>query len=254
MKSLDFEGRYYRMYPKDHFLGYAYETVSLDPASTAFVLVDVYGLGFSEEDFDGHACPSLMGSFMFEKEKDIVCNHIKPALEAARSAGLPVIYISNSGPRIHIKGSELYKQLKRSFDIELDELFKEDNVDPLEYMYGENSFLKISKVLTPRPNEYFIRKYYYSGFYETRLDSLLRDLGVKSLVYVGFAADCCLHATMVDGLNRNYETILLRDCTLAVETPEEAESLVLTNRMIHWAEYYLGRTATAADFAKACAV
>lgn len=254
MKKLEFEGRYYRMYPPERFDGYVYEKICVDLERTAFVLVDVYGLGFSEEDSAlAHDHPSLSNNKLFEMEKKIICQHIKPALDAARSVHLPIIYISNSGPRIYIKNSEIAKQMKRTINQDFEELFREDNVDPFEYHYGKgNTFLKHSKIIEPREGDYYIRKYYYSGFYETRLDSLLRNLDIKTIVYVGFSADCCLHSTMIDGLNRNYETILLRDCTLAVEIPGEDKELYFTERIVKWAECFLGRTATSEDFIEAC--
>jgi len=47
MKDLQLSGRYYRMYPPEEYLGHAEEELVLPLDKTAFMLVDVYGLGYS---------------------------------------------------------------------------------------------------------------------------------------------------------------------------------------------------------------
>lgn len=254
MPHIELNLRHYRAYPQRDFLGHITETVEIDVDKTAFVLVDVYGLGFSEEDATPHPRSSL-DSWTVDQEKTVNVERIKPSLDAARALGLPVIYVSNSAPRIALSKSEFAKQLKRSLDIVFEELCAEDNIDPREYYYGESQFLKHSKLLEPQESDYYIRKLYYSGFKDTHLDALLRDLDVKTLVFVGYAADVCLHSTMIDALNLNYEVILLRDCTLScVETlPQETEGTYgFTERMVLWSEIYVGRSTTSVDFIRAC--
>ena len=46
MQRLALPVRYYRMYPPEAYLGYAEELLSLPLSETAFMLVDVYGLGY----------------------------------------------------------------------------------------------------------------------------------------------------------------------------------------------------------------
>jgi len=108
--------------------------------------------------------------------------------------------------------------------------------------------VEISKLLAPQVGDYFVRKHAYSGFFETRLDSLLRNLRVETIVFVGFSLDVCLMCTMLDALNLNYEVVLLRDCTLASDLPDEAASLAFTRRMVTWAEMVVGRTTTSVEF------
>ena len=254
MSRISLNLRHYRAYPQRDFIGHATETVEIDTASTAFVLVDVYGLGFSEDDAAAHP-RSALDSWTVDQEKTVNVERIKPSLDAARSLGLPIIYVSNSAPRIALSKSEFAKQLKRSLDIVFEELCEEDTVDPREYHYGPSQFLKYSKILEPQASDYFIRKLYYSGFKDTRLDALLRDLGVKTLVFVGYAADVCLHCTMIDALNLNYEVIFLRDCTLSsVESlPGEVRGTYgFTERIVLWSEVYVGRSTTSVEFIQGC--
>lgn len=254
MSRLQLPLRHYRAYPQRDFLGHACESVEFDTSKMAFVVVDVYGLGYSDEDDIPHQ-RSASDFWTVDQEKRVNEERIKPALDAARVLGLPIIYVSNSAPRIALHNNELIKQLKRSIDFDWEVNCAEDTIDPLEYHHGPSKFLKYSKILEPQPQDYFIRKLYYSGFKDTRMDTLLRDLNVKTLVFVGFAADVCLHCTMIDALNLNYEVILLRDCTLSgieAVAGEKPGTYGFTERMVIWSEIYVGRSTTSEDFIRAC--
>jgi len=133
-----------------------------------------------------------------------------------------------------------------------DELYAEDDIDPKEYHYGPSDVLKYSKVIAPQEGDYYIRKHAHSGFFDTRLDTLLRTLGVKTLFYVGFALDMCLGTTMIDALWRNYRVMLLRDCTYAIEIFEVDALGSWTNRWLLYVECAVGYTLTSQDFIKAC--
>jgi nicotinamidase-related amidase len=254
MGTLDLPLRYYRAYPQRQFLGHAVEQIAINPDRAAFVLVDVYGLGFSPEDQTPHPLSALT-SWTAEQEKEVTVGRIKPALDAARLAGLPVVYVCNSAPKIALARSEFAKQLKRAFDMDIEELLAEDTVDPRQYHYGPSTFLKHSKLIEPQPGDYYVRKLYASGFQDTHLDKLLRHLDVKTLIFAGYAADVCLLCTMIDAMNLNYEVILLRDCTLAdiERLPGEPETCMgFTERMVLWVEMNVGRSTTSQAFVHAC--
>jgi nicotinamidase-related amidase len=131
-------------------------------------------------------------------------------------------------------------------------MFAEDEIDPKEYHHGTSDHVKISRLLRPRPGEYFVRKHVYSGFVGTRLDLLLRYLDIKTLFCVGFSADACLFTTVVDALWHDYAVILLRDCTLANEMPEEEATLAFTQRMVKLMESLYCVSITSQEFVAAC--
>ena len=89
--------------------------------------------------------------------------------------------------------------------------------------------------------------------FETRLDSVLRNLGVETLLCVGFVADVCLRFTLSDAVFRGYRSIFFRDCTLATEFPDELDKLAHTKRTITWIESFLAPSALSSDFIKAAA-
>lgn len=69
------------------------------------------------------------------------------------------------------------------------------------------------------PADIQIDKYRMSGFWDTPLDSILRNLGRTTLLLGGVNADQCVLATLQDANFLGYDCILLRDCT-ATTSPD----------------------------------
>lgn len=63
-----------------------------------------------------------------------------------------------------------------------------------------------------RPEDLHIDKYRMSGFIDTPLDSILRNLRVEHLFFAGVNIDQCVMATLQDAVNAGYDSILLEDC------------------------------------------
>ncbi|PSB06232.1 isochorismatase [filamentous cyanobacterium CCP2] len=63
------------------------------------------------------------------------------------------------------------------------------------------------------PIDIQVDKYRMSGFWDTPLDSILRNLGKTTLFFAGVNADQCVMATLQDANFLGYDCILLRDCT-----------------------------------------
>lgn len=67
--------------------------------------------------------------------------------------------------------------------------------------------------LEPLPDDIQIDKYRMSGFWDTALDSILRNLGKTTLFFAGVNADQCVMATLQDANFLGYDCILIKDCT-----------------------------------------
>jgi nicotinamidase-related amidase len=238
-KTLSLPCRYYRMYPQGRPLGYATEDVSLNLAETAFLIVDVYGLGFDDDgqlaDVDEYYRQSVCAN------RDIVVDRIRPAKLAAKALGLPVVYLSNYLAPSTTAENEWRRMSMRTADIDVLEAWREPN-----------DVLRHSKVIAPDPDDYLIKKQHYSGFFETHLESLLKELGARTLVTVGFDAQICLRGTVTDALYRDYRVIVLRDCIATNEFPETEEGQWSNFLAVRFIETCVGYTATAEDFIRAC--
>jgi len=247
-EELRIKGRYYRMFPPGAFLGFAEKDLVLDLTETAVVVVDIYGPeGGSNRSYSG-----MLSDHSASESGTVIRECIAPVLEAARSVGLPVIYLANSAPRIALHESAYWENKWDTQHVDVDDLYCEDRVDPREYFYGDSDVLKYNQYSEPKVGDYFVRKHTHSGFFDTRLDSLLRNLRVRTLVCVGFALDMCLGATMIDALWRNYRVLLLRDCTYAIELPGIDQPGAWTSRWITYVECAIGYTAEGDAFVTEC--
>lgn len=227
-----------------------FETLSLAAPQTALLLVDIYYDDQQRGDWGDPADPFVRHFLQMEER-------IAPALEAARAAGLAVFYAMNSAPRIALERSAFGAHFARcwSKDGSLETFnreFAEGGVDPREYHPGPEEPLKVPARLAPHEGEFYIRKHVYSAFFDSRLDTALRNLGIRTLVCAGLWANVCMAATALDALYRNYAVIWLRDGTLAGEAKEGVESLENTARWIAWFEEVAGYTVTSQEFAAAC--
>jgi nicotinamidase-related amidase len=239
--DLQLPGRYYRMYPPEAYLGHAEENLELALDTTAFLLIDVYGLGYSSGEPEPER-PALFYAGSTEVERRVMTDSIKPSLEAARRIGLPIVYANNANLTVAAQHSEFGSLLVRTHGLTVEERWERD---PAEFRF--------SKLVEPRPGEYIVHKQMYSGFFETCLESLLRNLRIRNLVVVGFAANACVQATLNDALYRNYRVVLLRDCTAAMEYHDTIEEQTVTRSVIRHVEAFLGYTSTSQDFIRSCA-
>jgi len=67
--------------------------------------------------------------------------------------------------------------------------------------------------LTPLPADIRVDKYRMSGFWDTPLDSILKNLGRTTLFFAGVNADQCVLATLQDANFLGYDCILVKDGT-----------------------------------------
>ena len=230
---LELTARYLRSFG-DEPATHATESLSLDPGATALLLVDVYHGMQGDEDIEGVSGPAG------ERWRETVAR-IGVALDAARNCGLAVVYAINSAPRVALEHSEFGAHFQRSWGADFNHAFREGGVDPREYHGGRPGPLTFPAGLEPRVDEYYVRKHVYSAFFDTRLDTLLRNLRIRTLIMAGFWADICMLATALDAFYRNYRVVWLRDGTLGDE-----------EWAVRWFENAIGYTVTVDDFAAAC--
>ena len=69
------------------------------------------------------------------------------------------------------------------------------------------------------PQDIRVDKYRMSGFWDTPLDSILRNLGRTTLFFAGVNVDQCVMATLQDANFLGYDCVLVEDCT-ATTSPE----------------------------------
>jgi nicotinamidase-related amidase len=73
--------------------------------------------------------------------------------------------------------------------------------------------------LKAEPGDIFVSKYRMSGFFDTPLDSVLRNLRVDTLLFAGVNADQCVLATLMDAACLGYDVVLMEDA-VGTTSPE----------------------------------
>ena len=234
-------GRYWRQYPPGKALGYQEDQLELALDETVFLIVDVYGQRFD----DDQEMPEHVSDFYQAPADDpirtIVREKIVPARDAARRSGLQRVYLANYLSPGLSEGNEWRNMSIRTC-----------GVDVLEEWQPPTPILEHSEIIKPDADEPLVKKQMYSGFFETHLDSVLRGLGARNLVVVGFDSRICLGTTVVDAMYRDYRVIVLRDGTHTSEYPETEEGQWANFMAIRFIESNVGYTATTDDFIAAC--
>jgi ureidoacrylate peracid hydrolase len=225
--------------------------VELRPEQTAFLIIDVYGVA---RPGGGDGSKASFWSPDHDDEKvRAVFDRIVPAREAARSVGMPIVYGTNSAPRVALDRYEFWRQRTRNVDLSWRDVFLTPLTDPREYEAGDSAEIRMDPEAGPQPGDYLHRKIAYSAFYETYTEVLLRNLGITTVIAAGFSTSECLLGSVIDAMYRNFDVILLRDATVGQELVEDDEGGErFTDYMVAWLETFAARSVTADDFIRAC--
>jgi len=82
--------------------------------------------------------------------------------------------------------------------------------------------------LKPEPSDVCVDKYRMSGFFDTPLDSILRNLAVTTVLFAGVNVDQCVLATLSDAACLGYDVVLLEDCA-ATTSPQYCHDAAVYN-------------------------
>jgi len=55
-------------------------------------------------------------------------------------------------------------------------------------------------------------KWTWDGFLDTKLDEILKEKGITTVIGFGLITTRCVHHTLFGAFNRGYRTILIDDC------------------------------------------
>ena len=72
--------------------------------------------------------------------------------------------------------------------------------------------------LKPHEGDFIVPKRRYSGFFQTHMDLLLRELGVDTLIVTGLYAHLCCRMTCADAYNLGYGLIVPEETMAALES------------------------------------
>jgi nicotinamidase-related amidase len=125
-------------------------------------------------------------------EAESIIPSIKKIIEVAHEASVPVVYVA-------------------------------DNHYPVDHelrVWGPHALkgspeARIVRELEPDRGDYVLYKRSYSGFRDTGLDMLLRDLGVDTVILTGIHTHICVLHTAWDAFYYGYKVIVVKDAVAA---------------------------------------
>ncbi|MCL6710023.1 cysteine hydrolase [Pseudomonas sp. R2.Fl] len=82
--------------------------------------------------------------------------------------------------------------------------------------------------LVPEEGDIHVAKYRISGFWDTPLDSILRNLDIRTAFFAGVNIDVCVLHTIADAAFLGYNCILLEDCA-ATSAPDFCHQAAVFN-------------------------
>jgi len=149
------------------------------------------------------------------------------ALPVLREAGVPVVWLNwgNRPDRMNLSPSVLHVYNMTGEGIGIGEPLPNNQSRLLEKgSWGA----AIVSALQTEPSDIYVDKYRMSGFWDTPLDSILRNLHIHTILFAGVNLDQCVMATLQDAVNAGYDSILLEDCC-ATNSPAYCTDATLYN-------------------------
>jgi ureidoacrylate peracid hydrolase len=209
------------------------EPLRLKPSETAVIVVDMQNAYASEGgyvDIAGFDVAGAAGAIA----------KTKAVLEAARAAGVTVIFFQNGWDKDYVEAgtpgspnwhkSNALKTMRARPELAGTLLAK-----------GTWDYAIVDE-LKPQAGDIVIPKTRYSGFFNTNIDSVLRARGIRNLVFTGVATNVCVESSLRDAFHLEYFGVVLEDATHHLG-PDFIQQASLYN-----IEKFFGWVSTVADF------
>jgi nicotinamidase-related amidase len=192
----------------------------IDLGRTAIVVIDM------QNDF------CTKGGWLDHIGVDVTPNRrpigpLRALLPALRAAGVRVIWLNwgNRPDRLNLSPSVLHVYKPSGEGVGLGDPLPGSGAPVLER--GSWAAAVIDE-LAPPASDVRVDKYRMSGFWDTELDSILRNLGVTTLLFGGVNADQCVMWTLLDANCLGYDCVLVADGT-ATTSPDYCWQAALYN-------------------------
>jgi nicotinamidase-related amidase len=165
---------------------------AMSPRGVALLLIDV----INDLDFEGSA--ELI------RAADTMARPLARLRRRAVRAGIPIVYVNDN-----------FGQWRSDFR------------QTVRHCTSRRSpGRRISLALRPSRRDYFVLKPKHSGFFATTLETLLRALGVRTVILAGIAANICVLFTANDAYMRELRLFVPSDCVASNTEADTQRALV----------------------------
>jgi ureidoacrylate peracid hydrolase len=185
--------------------GRAHTVESLDPATTALLVVDMQHY-FMTPPY-GAACPIA---------QEIVPN-INRLAAALRTAGGKVVWIQNLAPW----------ESEESWSMQKERLLPKKAKERWESMQRDHHGFQLWPALDVQEGDERVIKRRYSAFIQgsSPIENVLQDHGIRTVIITGTATNVCCESTARDAMMLNYRTLMVSDGCAAATDAEHAAAL-----------------------------
>ena len=184
------------------------DPIAIDAAKTAVIVVDM------QNDFGAEGGMFQRAGIDISMIQAAVAPTAK-VLASARKEGIKIIYLKMAfKPDLSDAGASDSVNLVRHLKImKVGTKVKSPNGADSRILIRDTWNTDILAELTPKPGDTVLYKHRFSGFYQTELDSILKQMGIKYLILTGCTTSICVESTIRDAMFRDYLPVLLADCT-----------------------------------------
>ncbi len=150
----------------------------------ALIIVDMMKCFFAPPSDNDKLLPS--------QDLERVSQNIKRMVDACHPAAIPVIYVNDAFCPAEARTEPHFK------------LFGVHAIkgDPLS---------EVIDLIAPTEKDFIVEKRMYDGFYQTRLDTVLRSLGADTVLVTGTSTSACVQHTVLGAWERCYQPIVVTD-------------------------------------------
>ena len=181
------------------------QKLTIDLARTSIVVIDMQNDFCHPDGWLAH-----IGVDVAQARKPIA--PLAKLLPRMRRAGVPVVWVNwgNRPDRLNLSPSleHVYKPTGKG--VGLGDKLPKRKANVLE---KDSWAAAVVDELTPQDGDIRVDKFRMSGFWDTPLDSILRNLRVDTLLFGGVNADQCVLCTLQDANFLGYDCVMLEDCS-----------------------------------------
>jgi nicotinamidase-related amidase len=180
------------------------QNVVMDLARTAIVVIDM------QNDFcaPGGWVEHIGGDPTPDRAPIEPLRRLLPAL---REAGVPVIWVNwgNRPDLANMPPNQIHLYKPHGHGVGLGDPLPGNGARVLEK--GSWAAAVVDE-LKPLPGDIEVDKHRISGFWDTPLDSILRNRGIRTVLFAGVNTDQCVLHSLTDANFLGYGCVLLSDC------------------------------------------
>ena len=196
------------------------QVVTVDLHRTAMIVIDM------QNDFcaKGGWVDHLGVDYTPDRQAIEPLQRLLPRL---REAKVPVIWVNwgNRPDLLNMPPNQLHLYKPSGVGIGLGEPLPGSGARVLE---KDSWAAAVVDELEKKPDDISVDKHRISGFWDTPLDSILRNLGVKTLLFAGVNTDQCVLCSLQDANFLGYGCVMVEDCC-ATTSPDFCTQATIFN-------------------------